>query len=87
MKKGMPELQASPFLGCITGLFVVLPGGDADGIDRLAEECLYVGSGKTGVGQQGDVVVDCPAAYAVAVGELALGVVLGYVDYQTHLVA
>lgn len=58
---------------------VFLPGGDADGVDGTGDEGFDEGEGQTGVGEEGDVVVDGVASDAVAVGELALGVVLGYV--------
>ena len=51
------------------------------------EECLYVGSGKARVGQQRYVVVNGPAAYAVTVGKLALGMIFWNVDHEVNLVA
>lgn len=65
---------------------IFLPRCDADAVDRACHECFDEREREAGVGEQGCVVVNGMAAYAVAVGEFALGVVLGDVDYQVDCV-
>ena len=50
---------------------VFLPALNLDVLFAEGAECFDEGFGQTDVGHQRDVVVDCPAADAVAVGQLA----------------
>ena len=66
-------------------LAVILPGGDTDLVGAFGKECFHESGSEAGVGEQRNVMVNSATAYAVSVGEFALGVVLGNVDDKVNL--
>ncbi len=60
---------------------IFFPGGDGYAFYGFVYKCLDVSAGQTGVREQRNVVVDGPAAYAVAVGQLAFGMVLRDINH------
>ena len=67
------------------GLFVVLPALYLELALAYLAECFDEGRGEASVGDERYVVVDGSSADAVAIGELALAVILWYVDDEVEL--
>ena len=68
-------------------LLVLAPGLDVDFVEADSAEGVDEGGGQSAVGDKGHVEVDGGAAYLIAVGQLAYGKVLGYVDHEVDFVA
>ena len=67
-------------------LLIFAPGGDVDVFDWFVDEGTDICGGKASVGQQWNVVVDCRATNAIAVGQLTFAMVLRNVDYHINVV-
>ena len=67
-------------------LLIFAPGGDVDVVNWFVDKRADICSGEACVSQQWNVVVDCRAANAITICQLALAVVLWYIDYQVDAV-